>query len=169
MAPGAEREVPPFSLTEPRYDQSTFLGRTRLLYELTDARTLLKSSEEISQAKTLLDEYAAGRTPQTVSDSDLWAARSLTESALHPDTGEELPRPFRFAAFGPVNVPICAAMLVPNASASWTAGVQLVNQVCILWRLYPFVWPGLVVFWNAGLAKHHTANPSSFLFFFAGI
>jgi len=121
--------VPPFSLTEPRYDLSTFLGRARHFYRLTDARTLLKSSEDIAAARQLLSDYAKGTAPAGVTDSELWAARNLTESALHPDTSEELPRLFRFSAFGPVNVPICAAMLVPNASAAWTAGVQLFNQV----------------------------------------
>ena len=39
------------------------------------------------------------------SHGQLWKARTLVESAYHPDTGELIPRYFRFSAFVPMYVP----------------------------------------------------------------
>ena len=51
---------PPFSLTAPRYDQSTFLGRVRHFQEVTDPRSLLVSDDELANALNLLELYKKG-------------------------------------------------------------------------------------------------------------
>ena len=51
---------PPFSLTAPRFDQSTYLGRIRHFQEITDFRTLLTSDEELQSALDLLDKFKTG-------------------------------------------------------------------------------------------------------------
>ena len=101
---------PPFSLTASRYDQTKFTERAKLFYELTDPRTLLTTDAELKAAMLLLDQFKSGTTPPTTTDADLWNARRIKESMVHPDTGEVVFPLFRFSAFGPVNlaiVPLC--------------------------------------------------------------
>ena len=43
----AGKQVPKFTLTGQKYDQSTFLGRCKTFSETTDPRTLLASTEEV--------------------------------------------------------------------------------------------------------------------------
>lgn len=109
---------PPFSLTRPRYDQSTFIGRAKHFYSVTDPRTLLTTTEEVKAAQKLLGQYEKGTTPAGTTDEQLWAARGIKESAVHPDTGEEIPKIFRFACFAPANFVIVPSMLLPSTIAS---------------------------------------------------
>jgi hypothetical protein len=64
----------------------------------------------------------------------LWEAKRISEAALHPDTGEEIPRPFRMSGYVPFNGPVAVAMVaststVPLLFWSWVNQSQnaLVN------------------------------------------
>jgi tricarboxylate carrier len=122
--------VPVFSLTRPRYDQSTFIGRTQHFYEVTDARTLLTTDAQLAAAKVLLDRYRDGTLPTGTTDEQLWRARRLREACVHPDTGETISPLFRFSCFAPANMFIIPAMLLPSTIASvWrTVSSHWLNQ-----------------------------------------
>ena len=51
------------------------------------------------------------------SNEQLWSARQLRDSAMHPDTGEIIPRPFRMAGYVPFNGPVCVAMMLSGSTA----------------------------------------------------
>ena len=110
--------VPPFSLTEPRYDGDSFWGRTQHFYEMTDMFTLQTTEAELHRCKDLLKAFEAGTLPAGTTDADLWHARKIKESMVHPDTGEVVFAPLRFSAFTPVNLGIVALMLQPGTVAS---------------------------------------------------
>eukprot|EP00055_Hartaetosiga_balthica_P003680 m.8608 g.8608 ORF g.8608 m.8608 type:complete len:332 (+) comp3198_c0_seq1:27-1022(+) len=123
-----DSEYPSFSLDRPsRFDLSTYIGRAKHFYEITDPRTLLKSSPQIQQAKDLIQSFKDGNSVG-VPSIELWQARALCNSALHPDTGVEIDRPWRFSAFGPVNVPIAALLLFPSTNPLFILGSQFINQ-----------------------------------------
>ena len=44
-------------LDHPRYDQSTFWGRAKHFFTVTDPRNLLHSEAELDRCKTLLQQY----------------------------------------------------------------------------------------------------------------
>jgi sideroflexin-5 len=105
-----------------------------------DPRLLLYTQEQVLQAKRLLDKHhdpqqAAENTKSAVNmERALWEARRLVEAAIHPDTHEFIPRPFRMSGYVPYNGPICVAMVAsPTTSAllfwSWVNQSQnaLVN------------------------------------------
>ena len=52
--------VPPFSLTEPRYDGDSFWGRTQHFYEMTDMFTLQTTEAELHRCRDLLKAFEAG-------------------------------------------------------------------------------------------------------------
>ena len=45
------------NLDAPRYDQSTFLGRAKHFFTVTDPKNILRSAKELDDAKELLLKY----------------------------------------------------------------------------------------------------------------
>ena len=124
------QDIPPFSRDSPRYDMSTFTGRMLHFYSVNDPRTLLFTDAEAKAAERLLKQHEAGEAPEGTSDADLWHARRVLESALHPDTGEPIFPLFRFSAFVPVNMVIVTATITPAVISSFpaTAFIHFLNQ-----------------------------------------
>ena len=120
---------PKFSLTAPRYDQSTYAGRVRHFYQLVDPRTLASSQAEVGAAATLLGQFPNAVPPGTT-DAELWRARALMEACVHPDTGEIINPVVRFSAFVPINLMLAPYLLAPStiASASRSAAGNWLNQ-----------------------------------------
>jgi tricarboxylate carrier len=109
-----KRDVPKFNPNGDRYDQRTFQGRYFRMLSQCDPLTLLESESEVRRAEKLVKEY----DPQTSreGDAELWAARVLKESAVHPDTQEIVPLPFRMSGYVPFNGPVCVAMMVSQTT-----------------------------------------------------
>lgn len=118
----------PFSLKEPRYDQSTFYGRWRYFLDLINPVSLFYSKSRVEESKKLLEQYKSNQLPPQVSDQQLWKAKWIVESSLHPDTGEPIPKFFRLSAFGPVNIPILIGMLLSKKTPITIPLWQVVNQ-----------------------------------------
>jgi len=113
----------PFTIDGERFNQSTFMGRWKKMISNFDPATLLYSDNEIMSCVKILKDFEAekainGSTASgaLVIDSkrnrELWNARKIKESSVHPDTGEIIPRPFRMAGYVPFNGPVCVAMMV---------------------------------------------------------
>lgn len=80
-----------------------------------DPSTLLASDDEVkASVKQINDFQYHGEVGG--SDESLWEARKLRDSAIHPDTGEIIPRPFRMAGYVPFNGPVCVAMMVSTTT-----------------------------------------------------
>ena len=45
------------NLNAPRYDQSTYLGRAKHFFTVTDPRNILRTAKELDEAKELLVKY----------------------------------------------------------------------------------------------------------------
>ena len=117
----------PFSLTETKFDQTTFYGRWRYFMDLVSPIPLFYSVEKATEYKTILEQYKSGQLTKA-SDEELWYARQVVQSTFHPDTGEPINRLFRFSAFGPANVPIMIGMLLSKKTAFSIPFWQAVNQ-----------------------------------------
>ncbi|MES1919412.1 Sideroflexin-5, variant 2 [Bonamia ostreae] len=74
---------------------------------------LMTSDKKLKRAVSLLEEYKTGKIKK-LSDAvnrELWEAKKITDSILHPQTKEKIPLPCRFAAFVPMNIPIILGMI----------------------------------------------------------
>lgn len=50
------------NLDAPRFDQSTFLGRAKHFFTVTDPRNILRTAKELDDAKELLIKYRYEKT-----------------------------------------------------------------------------------------------------------
>ena len=107
---------PPFSLDGSKHDLSTYSGRFFNFLGIVDPRTLFTSDEELNAACDLLERFrnaGVGATAEKigVTDDDLWEAKRVRDSVIHPTTGEKIFPMLRMSSFAPMNVPIIAGML----------------------------------------------------------
>ena len=107
--------APKYSPKANRYDNSNFQGRLASMLSTMDPSTLFASDEEVRKATDLLKNFEkTGKA--TATNEELWKARQLRDSAVHPDTGEIVPRPFRMAGYVPFNGPVCVAMMIASTT-----------------------------------------------------
>uniref|UniRef100_A0A7S0W4J4 Sidoreflexin n=1 Tax=Hemiselmis tepida TaxID=464990 RepID=A0A7S0W4J4_9CRYP len=120
--------TPPFSLDSDRYDQSTWLGRTKHFFAVTNPSYLLTSDSQIKADQDAMERFKAGRRAAGESDDALWEARTRLSAIIHPDTGKPIPPYFRVCAFVPANIPICAGLLMAPPTTMNIVFWQWVNQ-----------------------------------------
>lgn len=132
-----ERETIDVDISRPRYPQNTFFGRFRHFWEVANPINSLASDAVLQEAKSTVLGYRAGtvkvlapvqneksafieesnsdeavkQVTKYVSEADLWRAKSLYDSAFHPDTGEKVFVLGRMACQVPTNTLIVGCML----------------------------------------------------------
>ncbi|VUC32011.1 unnamed protein product [Clonostachys rosea] len=109
-----------------QYDLATYFGRVRHTIGVTDPSTLLAGKTGLERAKTLVTDYKTGKIEHMT--PELWRAKKIVDSTLHPDTGESIFLPFRMSSFVLTNLVVTAGMLQPGLGAGGTVAWQVVNQ-----------------------------------------
>ncbi|KAI1361567.1 sideroflexin-5 [Xylaria arbuscula] len=113
-------------LPESQYDLSTYWGRVRHTASITDPRTLLAGKSGLEDAKRLVMAYKQGEINEMT--PELWKAKKIVDSTLHPDTGKPVLLPFRMSCFALSNLVVTAGMLTPGLSNTGTILWQIGNQ-----------------------------------------
>eukprot|EP00823_Brevimastigomonas_motovehiculus_P006295 TRINITY_DN517_c0_g1_i1.p1 TRINITY_DN517_c0_g1~~TRINITY_DN517_c0_g1_i1.p1 ORF type:complete len:339 (+),score=61.49 TRINITY_DN517_c0_g1_i1:57-1073(+) len=115
---------PKIDIRKPFYDQSTYWGRLRHFLDVIDPRTLFTSDTQLKKSVDLVEHYKQTSTlPPNTTVEELWQAKKITSSVLHPDTGHKIFWAQRMSAFVPMNVPLVVGM-----TASRTAWGQMFWQ-----------------------------------------
>ncbi|ERS97261.1 uncharacterized protein SPSK_02596 [Sporothrix schenckii 1099-18] len=109
-----------------QYDLSTYWGRVQHTAGITDPRTLLVGRTGLEQAKKAIVAYKQGEVKEMT--PQLWKAKKIVDSTLHPDTGEPVMLPFRMSAFVLSNLVVTAGMLTPGLGTTGTILWQIANQ-----------------------------------------
>ncbi|KAL7529222.1 hypothetical protein ACHAXR_002855 [Thalassiosira sp. AJA248-18] len=116
--------VPTFDPKQQRFDQSTFIGRLSKMLLACDPSLLINSGAEVIRCKAMVDDYESHlqNLPEGVSEVEmsrkLWEAQRVAGAALHPDTGDTIPHPFRMSGYVPFNGPICVAMVASQSTSA---------------------------------------------------
>ncbi|KAH9872283.1 hypothetical protein IAQ61_005118 [Plenodomus lingam] len=113
-------------LPSSQFDLGTYWGRVRHSANLTDPSTLFVSSAGLENAKQLVTAYKTGKIPEMT--PDLWRAKKIIDSTIHPDTGESVFLPFRMSSYVLTNLVVTAGMLKPGLGTAGTLGWQITNQ-----------------------------------------
>ncbi|XP_015414787.1 PREDICTED: sideroflexin-2 isoform X2 [Myotis davidii] len=85
-----EPDLSGFNIDAPRWDQSTFLGRVKHFFNITDPRTVLIPERELDWAKMMVEKSRMGVVPPGTQVEQLLYAKKLYDSAFHPDTGDKM-------------------------------------------------------------------------------
>lgn len=109
-----------------QYDLSTYSGRVRHAIGITDPSTLFAGKTGLERAKQLVTDYKTGKTQDIT--PQLWRAKKIVDSTLHPDTGEPVLLPFRMSCFVITNLIVTAGMLQPGLQTAGTVAWQFANQ-----------------------------------------
>jgi hypothetical protein len=121
--------VPAYDAHTERFDPRTFGGRYCHMLLACDPRLLFYSEEQVRQAHAMA--YPTAVDPFVVIEHDddtnraLWQAKRIADAALHRDTQDWIPRPFRMSGYLPFNGPICIAMLMASSCVSSSTAALL--------------------------------------------
>ena len=149
MIKGSSGEVlHPFSINDQVYSQKTYYGRFMTLLQSQNPFNFFLPHSKIEAAKLLVDEetkIAKNLKPgENLFYSEekirrIRAAQGIVSSAIHPDTGEYIPRIFRICSYAPMSVPVLFGMILSKpttfnivfwqwANQTYSAGVNYANR-----------------------------------------
>lgn len=115
------------NLDEPRWDQSSFVGRAKHFFVTTNPLNVLASDDELDAAKRTVLEYRAGLHPD-MNEDEIWRAKQLVDSAFHPDTGE------KNFILGRMSFQVPGNMLITGCMMTFYRSTPAV----IFWQVRPF-------------------------------
>lgn len=98
-------------IDKPRWDQSTYWGRVRHFWVITNPLNLLYSDKELNHSKEIVERYRRGENFLHMTEDELWRYKHMYDSAFHPDTGEKTFIIGRISSQVPVNMFITGFML----------------------------------------------------------
>ncbi|KAK7203731.1 Tricarboxylate/iron carrier [Myxozyma melibiosi] len=116
----------PRELPESKYDLSTYWGRVKHSAGVSDPRMLLVTKKDLEESKSLVSAYKNGKIANMT--PELWRAKLVLDSTIHPDTGEPVLLPFRMSSYVLSNLVVTVGMLTPNLGTAGTLFWQIANQ-----------------------------------------
>ncbi|KAK9466591.1 Tricarboxylate/iron carrier [Lipomyces arxii] len=116
----------PRDLPESQYDLSTYWGRVKHSAGVSDPRMLLVTPSNVEHSRELISQYKNGRIKDMT--PELWKAKKVLDSTIHPDTGKPVMLPFRMSSYVLSNLVVTVGMLTPNLGTIGTLFWQITNQ-----------------------------------------
>ncbi|CAH1784955.1 unnamed protein product [Owenia fusiformis] len=136
------------NIDKPLWDQSTFIGRVKHFFWVTDPRTIFTSDKKLDAARDLVEQYRRGEEPPGVSREEIVYAKKLFESAFHPDSGE------RQNVIGRMSFQVPGGMAITGAMLQW----YKTNTAVIFWQWVNQSFNALVNYTNRNAASDITAQ-----------
>ncbi|KAL1138241.1 hypothetical protein AAG570_009930 [Ranatra chinensis] len=117
------------NIDEPRWDQTTYIGRAKHFFTVTNPRNLLYSSKILESSRDIVLKHRAKQPlGDEVTADDLYRAKVIYDSAFHPITGEKTFILGRMSAQVPMNMFVTGCMMTFYKSTPAVVFWQWVNQ-----------------------------------------
>ena len=129
-----------FSITEPRFDLDTYMGRVASIGAGTAFKNAFKMKSEIQEMQSLVADQKKREAEQfektgsykmemsSEQKAKLCLAADIVGSAVHPDTNEALPWLMRISSFMPMNIPLNIGFILMPPTIFNTVTVHVANQ-----------------------------------------
>ena len=117
-----------FTIGGNRFDLSNYYGRLQHFLYMVDPRGLLSSDSSINDAQSYIAKFRETGS-MTGNNEKMWEYQNLINSAIHPATGDMIPKICRVSAIAPINIPIVyAMMMIPSTNIAGTLMMHCANQ-----------------------------------------
>ncbi|KAL8438584.1 hypothetical protein ACSSS7_000118 [Eimeria intestinalis] len=114
------------------FSAKTYWGRFFSFVQQMDPRLLWASEHEMREAKRMgaLADAGAWRELRSEGITDRQLRRNLLirDACINPSSGEPIPSYLRLAAVAPLNIPICAGLLLTAPTVANSVFWQWINQ-----------------------------------------
>lgn len=134
---------PSFDPKGQRFDANTFLGRFSRMLLACDPYLLSYSEERVRSSQEMVKNWHQWFNGTPEMDRTLWEAKRIADAAVHPDTNEVIPRPFRMSGYVFYNGPVCVAMLASQSTLPLLGWAWVSDS--LFYFMNSFVWVCLVL------------------------